>query len=75
MKSDIRVSSTELYKNGLLALEKLKTLNPENKKSLHFTILDFDMPMMNGLEFLESRSNYTSNNLLCICGNHFIAIM
>lgn len=54
LKSNNSISSSEFYSNGLLALEKLKALNPEKEQLPYFIILDYNMPMMNGKEFLDA---------------------
>lgn len=54
LKSNKTISLCEFHTNGLLALEKLKALNTMGKKLPTFILLDFNMPIMNGLEFLEN---------------------
>ena len=54
MKLNKSISIIEVFPNGLFALEKLEELNKLNEKLPDFMVLDFDMPLMNGLEFLEN---------------------
>ena len=69
LKSNIRVSSSEFYTNGQVALEKLKALLSDNEKPPNFIILDFDMPLMNGLEFLENIKHLESINQIPVFMN------
>ncbi|MBF2709525.1 response regulator [Flavobacterium soyangense] len=54
MKSNNSFSSCKFYLNGLIALDCLKALNSEDDILPSFILLDFIMPVMNGLEFLEN---------------------
>jgi CheY-like chemotaxis protein len=69
LKSNKNISSSEFYTNGLLALEKLKELNIRDKKYPTFIILDFNMPVMNGLEFLENIKHLESINQIPVFMN------
>jgi two-component system, chemotaxis family, chemotaxis protein CheY len=64
LDSNKRIGNCEFFENGLLALEKLKKIIENNELLPNFIILDFHMPIMNGLEFLESITCYeVANNI------------
>ena len=54
LKSNISINEFDFFTNGLPAVEKLKTIKKINEKLPDFIVLDFNMPLMNGLEFLEN---------------------
>ena len=69
LKSNSNISTSEFYTNGLLALEKLKALNLEKEQFPCFIILDFNMPVMNGKEFIEAIRNLKDINQIPIFMN------
>ncbi len=52
LKLNKNVNQSDFCSNGLVALEKLKAIIYENEKLPSFILLDFNMPVMNGLEFI-----------------------
>ncbi|MBF2709559.1 response regulator [Flavobacterium soyangense] len=69
LKSNNSINKFEFFTNGLLALEKLKTLYAINEKLPDFIILDFNMPIMNGFEFLENIKHLEDINQIPIFMN------
>ena len=69
LKSSKKISSCEFYSNGLLAIEKLKIIQKSNEALPDFIILDFDMPIMNGLEFLMNIKDIKDINKIPIFMN------
>lgn len=47
------ISKFEIFKNGLEAYEKIMKIITVNESLPDFIILDINMPIMNGLEFLK----------------------
>lgn len=69
LKSDKKINSSEFYSNGLLAIEKLKIIKKNNEILPDFILLDFDMPIMNGLEFLKNIKDIIGINQIPIFMN------
>jgi two-component system, chemotaxis family, chemotaxis protein CheY len=69
LNSNKNISSNQFYTNGLLALEKLKTIPIIKERLPDFIILDFNMVLMNGLEFLENIKHLEGINQIPIFMN------
>lgn len=69
LKSNKTINSFEFYSNGLAALVKINTLTTDVANFPDFIILDYDMPQMNGQEFLEKIKNLEGINQIPIFMN------
>lgn len=66
IQSNKSIVDCEFNENGLIALEKLQQLITSNEKLPAFILLDFNMPVMNGLKFLEKIKDIESINKIPI---------
>jgi CheY-like chemotaxis protein len=69
LNSNKSIKKFDFFTNGLEALEILKIRNTVNEKLPDFIILDFDMPIMNGLEFLKCIKHLDNINQIPIFMN------
>lgn len=69
LESNKSINTIEFYTNGLHAIEKLKALNPVKEQLPSFILLDFNMPIMNGKEFLENIQNIEGINQIPVFMN------
>lgn len=69
INSNKSITNSEFNGNGLIALEKLQQLITSSEKLPTFILLDFNMPVMNGLKFLEKIKNIEGINKIPIFMN------
>ena len=65
-KQKLHCKAVQLYANGQLAFDRLRTAPPSPDDIPDLILLDLNMPMMDGWEFLDAFSQLTVSKPVCV---------